>query len=162
MVGDLGPPPPWWNLPALKISTALAVETVERHEQGSAVPIAGRDLSQGACVWVMRANVLAAFPRRKTYTLTERIVPSAEDLRAAARCFRRAADIDTSGFETDMYMTHSRNLLKAAADPNLATMREASIHFAQNPESDAVHIDVPEEEAPVAGFEAHDEAEDVD
>ena len=58
-----------------------------------------------------------------SFTLNERIIPSAEELREAARCFSEAAKLDAR--KRKEYLRNARNLRDAADDPN----REASLHL---------------------------------
>ena len=76
--GDLGPPPKWWNRPGLMALSAVALDTLERVEQGAFPSPEGRgaaaSASQHIAVLKMRANVLSAFPQTATFTLNEKVL----------------------------------------------------------------------------------------
>lgn len=134
--GDLGPPPTWWNRPGLIALSALALDIQERIEQG-AVPIpagySGRNTQ--VALLHMRASVLSAFPRAATFTLHEIVVPPPKDMREAARCMSKAATFETDPSAREKALAQARNLRRAVASPQFAQLREATLHFAENPES---------------------------
>ena len=142
----------WWNLPALMTSSALAIDTVERHDQGAIPEVSGYN---SAPVWQMRAQILGAGPRVTTFTLAEKVARSPKEYRQAARCFRAYARVQAtspvsavdSGASQLLAIQHSRNCERAAADPRCKQLYEATKHFAEHPESDEVfYLDAASEE----------------
>ena len=142
-LGDLGAPPVWWNLPALMTLSALAIDTVERHDQGAIPEVSGYN---SAPIWHMRAQILASAPRMTTFTLAEKVARSPKEYRQAARCFRAYARVEATspvsavdaGASQRQAIERARNCERAAADPRCKQIYDATKHFAEHPESDEV------------------------